>query len=221
MNRCARRQDGLSLVEALVGLALGLLVVAVGLATKVAHLHDTRRVAQGLGQMQAMRATLDLLSRDLRRAGHWQDALAGVAAAAPAGPVPSNPYALDTAPPPGMLVGYGHAVPEGRSADRFGWRLRRATVEFQLGTNQWHAVTDPDILEVTRLEVVPAAHEVSLAAYCLAPCPAESADCPPRQRVVSYRIELRGQVPGVPASARDLGTTLTVRNDTVVGACGP
>lgn len=218
-----RAQRGLSLVESMVGLALGLLVVAFALTAQMIGFHETRRLAQEIRQVQQLRAGLGPIARSLRRAGHWQEAGEGVRQSASAGAVPANPNALDpTSPPfpPGPFR-YRYDPAGQRAADRFGLRLRDATVDLEAGSGNWQALTDPAALEVTALRLEPTWRTVSLAPWCLVPCAASAADCPPRQRIVTYAVGLTGRVPNSGLPARDLRSAVRVRNDTVTGACGP
>ena len=71
LNISARRQLGLSLVELMVGSAVGLIVLTAVLTTYVA-------IARGSGDILAsaklhaeLRAAMDLLVHDIRRAGSW------------------------------------------------------------------------------------------------------------------------------------------------------
>ena len=89
VNREAQR--GLTLVELLVGLALGLLVVASGTLLLTTHLREHRALLLEARLMQDLRTATDLVARDLRRAGHWGAAAAGVWS--PAEAPRANPYA--------------------------------------------------------------------------------------------------------------------------------
>src|SRR5688572_15814717 len=71
-------QNGLSLVELLVGLALGLFVVAVAATLLAAQTPEQRRLAAEQRLMQDLRTATDVVTRDLRRAGHWGAAASGV-----------------------------------------------------------------------------------------------------------------------------------------------
>ena len=88
------RQSGLSLVELLVGAAIGLFLV--GGATKlfIDTLDDSRRLIIETRVNQDLRAASDLVARDLRRAGYWPNALQ--AAVQP--PESSTPTALLRSP---------------------------------------------------------------------------------------------------------------------------
>lgn len=67
--RCVHRQAGLTLVELMVGMTLGLLLVG-GLLTLVAHTSNSERdLARAMVQIEDARFTSELLQEDLRVAG--------------------------------------------------------------------------------------------------------------------------------------------------------
>jgi type IV pilus assembly protein PilW len=96
------RQRGLSLVELLIGSALGVLLVGAGIGVLLAHLKESRALIEHNRLIQDLRSTTSLIARDLRRAGHWAGSGAGVwlrDAPPPDRTVAANPYAaIDTAP---------------------------------------------------------------------------------------------------------------------------
>ena len=69
-----RRQRGLTVVEMMVGFAVGLFII--GGATKlfVDYLTNNRKLLLETRVNQDLRAAADLVVRDLRRAGYWQNA---------------------------------------------------------------------------------------------------------------------------------------------------
>ena len=73
-----RRQRGLSIVELMVGVAIGLFVVAAASMLVVTQLSDNRRLTLETQVQQDLRATADIITRELRRAGHWGKARDGV-----------------------------------------------------------------------------------------------------------------------------------------------
>jgi type IV pilus assembly protein PilW len=72
------RQRGLSLIELLIGSALGVLLVGAGISVLLAHLKESRALIEHNRLIQDLRSTTTLIARDLRRAGHWADSGAGV-----------------------------------------------------------------------------------------------------------------------------------------------
>ena len=64
-----RAQRGLSLVELMVGVAVGLFVVAGASFVVATQLGDNRRLLLETQIQQDLRATMDIITRELRRAG--------------------------------------------------------------------------------------------------------------------------------------------------------
>jgi len=80
----AARQRGLSLVEMMVGLTVGLFIAGAALLAAVNATGENRRLLLEARLLQDLRATMDLVTRSLRRAGYWGNAQAGVRDAADA-----------------------------------------------------------------------------------------------------------------------------------------
>ncbi len=222
--RRPRRSRGVSLVELMIGLALGLFVVAVATTLLASQLRDARALTQELRLVQDLRATADLIARDLRRAGFWGRADTGVwqpgAALAPA----SNPYAASTPVVARTLaLRYSRDAVENDivdSTEQFGYRLRTGAIELQLGNGNWQALTDPTSMTVTGFDVAATAEDVPLGGSCVAPCPAvPDAACPPRQRVQRVSFELTARSTTDPRVVRSLRSSVRLRNDSVIGAC--
>ena len=72
---------GLSLVELLVGLALGLFVVAAATTLLAAQSREQRLLVTENRLMQDLRTASDIITRDVRRAGYWGAAAAASGAA--------------------------------------------------------------------------------------------------------------------------------------------
>ncbi|NJK42625.1 MAG: hypothetical protein HC937_02780 [Aquincola sp.] len=81
------RQRGLSVVELLIGAAVGLFIVGGAIALLVNQLRDNRVLLLETRVNQDLRSAADLVARDVRRAGYWGNALAGAVF-----PAASNPY---------------------------------------------------------------------------------------------------------------------------------
>lgn len=218
----ARAARGFTLVELLVGLALGLLVVAGGGALLTSQIREHRALVLEARLMQDLRTAADLVARDLRRAGYWGDAGAGVWSQA--GPGGANPYAAlapDAAASDAASLRYSRDAIENHVVDgneQFGFRLRNRAIDIQLGNGNWQALTDATLLEVTRFVITPQQEEVDLAAACPTPCPAESGTCP-RQQLRSLALEISARALADAAVTRTVQALVRVRNDATVGAC--
>jgi prepilin peptidase dependent protein B len=220
-----RNARGLSMIELLVGTAVGLLVAAAATSVVAAHQRDLRRALSEARLMQDLRAASELVARDLRRAGHWSAAASGVRIDGDAVAPIANPHASITptlAAASAVTLSFSNGGGDGLSVDdseRFGFRLRSGAVELQLGAGNWQALNDPATLVVTAFQVEPHVDTVSLAAFCAASCAAGSTVCPPRQQVRSYTVALAGRSATDASLTRALHTGVRARADAVVGSC--
>jgi len=228
-------QRGMTLVELMVGLAVGMIVVAGAVVMATSQIGDHKRLVLETQVQQDLRAAADMMLRDIRRAGAWTSASTSVWA--PSNPSPaSNPYAgmqvladgVATAAKGDEVV---YAYADSRlnqaapavlplAAEQHGFRLRNNRLEYRLG-GSYQPLTDPAVLEVKEFAVTLNTQAVPLPDYCLLPCNG-LANCPPALQVHDVQITIRG----VAAHDADVDRTLTlrarVRNDEVVtGACPP
>ena len=220
----ADTQRGLSLVELLVGTAIGLLVAAAAAGVLAAKLRESRAVQLEARLMQELQGVADLVTRDLRRAGHWAAAASGVrgfdgsaGATNPHGIAAAEGAASDAVRLSFSTDDTPRAAVD--DAERFGYRLRRGTLEAQLGAGNWQALSDPGAITVTRFAVEARDDSVSLAAFCDSPCSAGSATCPPRQQLRSMTVRISARPIADPSLVRSLRSDVRVRNDAVLGRC--
>ena len=217
------RERGLSMVELLVGAAIGLIVVAAAGSVVAAQQVAARHLQLEARLMQDLRGAAVLIARDLRRAGHWAAAASGIRRGD--GPVAVNPHvAISPASGVAGIVALSFSTGAGDpllldDAERFGFRLRNGAIEVQLGDRNWQALSDPGTVVVTAFAVVPRVDEIDLATFCAKDCAAGSTTCPPRQQVRSYEISVAGRSPIDPLLTRELRSAVCVRNDVVVGGC--
>jgi type IV pilus assembly protein PilW len=215
--RSTRAQRGLSMIELMIGLLIGLFIAAVGSTLLIGQLRTSRVLLNEARLAQDLRTAVDLVTRDLRRSGYF-------GAATDIGQI--NPYA---AIPPGSAasdvvgVRYSMDATENDSIDsneQFGFRLRAGVIELQLGAGNWQALTDANTLTITRFAITPDAQTISLAAFCPRACAAGTAACPPHQQVLGYTVDVGARLVSDVAVNRSLRSTVRVRNDALVGACG-
>jgi prepilin peptidase dependent protein B len=221
-----RGQRGLSIVEMLVGVAIGLVIVAAATLMVAGQLGDNRRLLLETQVQQDLRAAADLITRELRRAGYWKDSLRGTSAAAATQPRLANPYA-DLSPgvdgQTASLVSFNYANrdrAENNALDddeRRGFRLNGGTIESQLGAGNWQALTDPAVLRVTRFAVQTQVQPVTLE--CPLACSAGGPPCPPVQQVRTVTIDISGEAAFDPRVQRSVRTSVRLRNDAIVGVC--
>ena len=225
MSRSRGRALGLSLIELLVGITVGLAVTAACAGIWAGQLREERSRLAGARLTQDLHAALALMTRDLRRAGYWADAGQFVAGGGAA--VAANPYAavapLDA---PADTLGYRYSldtIEDGvvGSHEQFGFRLRAGAIEAQLGSGNWQALTDPAALIVTSFQVTPTQQTLDLGAHCSRPCPVGLGDCPPRQALRSFDLQLAARLVDDPRTTRSARSRVLLRNSPVTGRCAP
>jgi type IV pilus assembly protein PilW len=227
MSACAfRRQQlrGLSLVELMVGLAVGMVVIAAGISAMAHQAAASRRVLLEARLTQELRAAGHLLSMHLRRAGHWSEAAQGVwRANLP--PPPANPHTFTSEAQDRLHFTYSSpaAEPHGAvaSRDHFGFRLRHGVLDIQLGEDHWQPLTDPGLLQITELRLVPRDHDRAVPAACGQPCAASASSCPPRVRMRELEIHIDATAVRDPGIRRHVTAHVRPRNDALVGQCEP
>jgi len=211
-----RGARGVSLVELMVGVAVGLVVTAFATTMVTAQLKDQRQLTLQVQLQQDLRAVADLVARDLRRAGSWAEA----AQQLPALGAQRNPHVETAGLVPGQPVSqvrytYQALADEGHAGT--GIKLEAGVVKLLLG-RAWQPLNDPAVLRVTDLQLTLHTQDQPLNSYCPRPCPPEAADCPVLQRRwVSLRVS--GEATSDPRIQRTLATTVQLPNDHLRGAC--
>ncbi len=235
----AWRQQGLSLVEILVAIALGLLLVSAVATLLVSHIGEHRRMLAEVRLMQDLRAAADLVTRDLRRAGYWGRAHQAVADVTQE-PAQTNPYAgvwPDAQAGTTTALGYSYSRDDtednlASNNERFGFRLNARThvLEMRQGGaaitpdtgDSWQPLTDPNAIQITQFAVTNTQRDLSLLAHCPTPvCDSGSSTCPPRLLMNLLTVEIVATDPRDRSLTRVLRTQVRARNDQVIGACPP
>jgi prepilin peptidase dependent protein B len=221
---------GLSLVEFMVGIAVGLFVVGGALKLFVDYMGTNKRQLLESRVNQEVRAAADIVVRDLRRAGYWQNSLAGLAA--------SNPYATASMPS-GSELRFAYARNADDTVDnneQVGFRQATSggvsVLQMQDGLNNWQSITDPGTVSVTFAVTEVSASGVDISSYC--PClprltcvDADMDDTtknPQGRRTLTvrtYQVALTAQSIVDPAIRRTVNETVRLRNPTLSGGCPP
>lgn len=211
-------QAGLSMVELMVGVAIGLFVVAGATLAVSNQLGDNRRLMLETQIQQDLRTAADVIARDIRRSGYWANAQSGVWHAG-AVAVTSNPYtALTPASGVAAEVQFKYSRVEANPLDpnnEAGFRLVNDAIQMRTG-GQWQALTDNTTLKVTDFRVTLNSQDVRLA--CFNPCPGP-VDCRPTQSVREIKVEITGTAMHDPSVVRSANSNTRLRNDVINGAC--
>ena len=240
-----RLQRGLSLVELMVGITVGLIVVAAASLMMTNQVLEHSRLMRETQLQQDLRAVGDLMLRDLRRAGFW--ATPEVTVWAPGQTMTASDYS-NTSPPSDTatqaLYAYSSsdqytAVPPTRPqtparlpAESFGFQksadgilqslLGQATFSLDANGNfvyqsgTWQPLTDPATLVIDDFNIKLVSQPVDLRNYCNPPCVGSAC---PQLNVRRFDIFLKAHSKQDVTVVRTLNISSRVRNDQVVGAC--
>jgi type IV pilus assembly protein PilW len=225
-------QHGLSIVELMVGIAIGLFVLAGATLVTSTQLSNNRILLLETQIQQDLRATADLVTRELRRSGYW--ALATTTAWPDAG-APVNMYQTFDANTPGaggrkeIVFSYSNALTtaaENSNVDadeQFGFALNATdgTIEAMLGGAGWQTLTDPNVVKVVQFDhpVTEQVLVVPCAKYCGTPAVAGDTTCWPRQRVRDVMVQITGKAVHDPSVVRSVRSGVRLRNDQITGTC--
>jgi len=214
-----RHQRGMTLVELMVGLTVGMIVVAGAVLLTTSQIGEHKRLILETQVQQDLRAAADLMLRELRQAGAWGQARNTVWT--PSNAASSvNPYQDLEVKGGGTEVNYSYTkdskdTPEDNRLtqdETYGFRLRASRLEYLIG-GSYQPLTDPNTLKMTGFLVNVNSQGLALPDLCNGPCPPDQTPC---MRVRDVTIRLEGEA----AHDKDVVRTLTVRarvrNDQVV-----
>ncbi|MGM9480387.1 PilW family protein [Roseateles sp. NT4] len=240
LGRAHRVQRGVSLVELMVGVTVGLIVTAGAALVATQQINEHRRLMLEVQLQQDLRVTAELLQRDLRRAGYRGVPASGVwepergAGAIPAKEAASSPYTAASANPAGdeFYYRYARTVP-GTTAinasnvvasnEQFGirWNSSTKALYLQLGMSNgqpnWQPITDPDLVLVQHFSANVATLNVPLDDLCDPSCTA-AGTCPTQAvRLVNFTITAVARSDS--RVRRTLNVSEKIRADAISGAC--
>jgi type II secretory pathway component PulJ len=210
----SNHQSGMSLVELMVGITIGLFIVAAASLMVGNQLSDNRRLLLETQVQQDLRATMDIMTRQLRRAGAVGDnnSTAMLATAAGAAGIQDANFTPITTPAAGA-IGFSYYL-QNSNKGPFGFKLEDETIKTELSANNWQDLTDRATLRVTKLEFNPrAALNESALIPCPKLCPAGDTACWPRIQVRTYEVLLEAQARSDAQVRRTLRSLVRVRND--------
>lgn len=205
-------QRGLSIVELMVGLALGLFVVAGATVVATTQLGDNRRLLLETQLQQDLRSSADIIARELRRAGYWSTSEEGVWTPI-ANASPNNFATVTTTGTTQVDFKYTRSTSQ---LGPYGFKLDSSTgtLKTLLAASGWQDLTDARTMRITNLTITPEASPEQVL-----PCPRLCADgtdsCWPRVSNRRFIVDITGQAVSDAAFQRQLRTYVRVRNDLV------
>lgn len=238
-SKSRRLSLGMSIVELLIGVAIGLFILAGASAMFVGNVTNSRRLLLEARINQDLRATMDLVTRDLRRGGYWGNSLAGTLATGSTSVTQANPYSA-VASTGSTRIDYTYTrdaiennvldTGAGTVNEQFGFRLDTAALAIQMYIGgAWQTLTNTDILSIPNngFTITPTETAIDIRTACAKTCtdtvlppsvPTSTQNCP-RIQVRTYNIVLTGTSKTDAAVSRTLRSQVRVRNDAMSGSC--
>ncbi|MFN9745672.1 MAG: PilW family protein [Betaproteobacteria bacterium] len=209
------RQRGLSLVELMVGITIGLIVVAAASLLVSGQLSESRRLIAEAQVQQDLRASVDTIVRELRRSGaigQYDNIQPMVWALGSAADPRPNFLSLKLTIS-GSEVTYNY-YPDGSGtlASALGYKLEGGVIRTNIKAGGWQDLTDPSTMEVTEFTITRLADSVSRVP-CPKPCSSGDTSCWPsvNQRTLEVRVTARHRA--FPEIERTHESRVRLRND--------
>jgi prepilin peptidase dependent protein B len=240
--RARSTSRGLSIVELMIGIAIGLFVIAGSISLMVENMRANRQNLLATRTNQDLRMAADLVARDLRRAGYWQNAASGIWNSTGA-PAALSPHVAVAASGTAMLgtLRYSYSKDSNNALDSnedFGFSVSNSGVLMYQPSSSAGAqpITDPGVVTVTRFAITATDTGLDMFDICTCflrgTCTAAQFTQPsgsggiynsdthrPRIFVRKFDLVIQGQSSQNAAIKREIRETVRVRNDEIRGAC--
>lgn len=222
---------GVSIVELMIGITIGLFILAGASMVMTNQLGDNRRLLLETQMQQDLRSVATLISRDVRRANYYGKSYLQVWTSNPA-QILVNPYnaLLPTNASASTSLQYARSLDDENqgigvdddvpgASELVGFSLNSSshTIEMQLGTAPAQALTDPNVLRVTDLSFT--VTTVNLPVPCGATCPVNAANCALLQRQRQVTFVIVAEAVHDSRVRRSIHETVRLRNDRNEYAC--
>lgn len=206
-----RSQRGLTLVEMMVGLAVGLFVLAGATLVVSSQLNDNRRLLLETQVQQDLRASADIIARELRRSGAHGNPVQLLQTPGGAAPVVNGYAGVNVVDGEEITFNYRRNQQEGP----YGFRLSNGVIQTFIGDG-WQALTDDATMNVTSFTVT-ALPELVDQIPCTKACSADPLDtaCWPTLVVRSYQIDIAASSTSDAQVRRSVRSVVRLRNDVV------
>jgi len=198
----------------MVGVAVGLFVVAGAATLASTQMVENRRLLLETQVQQDLRASSDIVTRELRRAGYdtYPESKVWSAAESASQPNPNSKAGLVLAQG-GDVVTYRYDRPSAPPLVSFGYQLDNYTIKQRIGTSV-QDLTDPRTLKVTAFSVVlqPVGSQ-QLA--CPKLCDDGTQDCWPTLALTDAVVTITGEAVSDSTVSRTVESRVRLRNDGV------
>lgn len=207
-------ERGLSLVELMVGVTIGLFVVAAASMLVGTQLGENRKLILETQLGQDLRATADIIARELRRSGASEKPWEHIATETTAASYNSMAD-FPLVSPETVEFRYARHGATGEIGP-WGFKLEGTVIKTKtLSGGAYQELTDPETMEVTRFLITP-----NNAPEQILPCPklcpgTNDTSCWPRLAVRGFTVTIEARSPRNNEVVRSLQSEVRLRNDQV------
>jgi hypothetical protein len=229
--RSRRSTSGLSIVEMMIGITIGLFILAGSAFVMTSQVTDNRKLLLEAQLNQDLRTVAMFLINDLRRANYYGGTYRHVWASDPS-LVAYNPYKtlVPAASDGSNSIQYarslddrfGNAAPGNDTVDTselvtIALNTSTSVVEMTLGNGSPQALTDGNVVKVTDMTFK--IQYKDLPVPCGLTCPVDASNCrlTQRQRIVSFKLV--AQAVHDPSVRRSMQESIRLRNDVNLYVC--
>lgn len=214
------RQRGMSIVELMVGITIGLIIVAGASVLLSSQIVDNRRLVAEAQVQQDLRATADIITRELRRSGTLgidSNVVSWIWLPGAVADPPANVHSELLTPASGASddeVAFNY-VPAGPGTDGpFGFRFddARGVIETRLRAGGWQDLTDPATLDVQEFEVS-RLDDTVMRIPCNKPCPDTTSNCWPTLTIRTLEFRIKAKSRTDPTVVRTHRSRVRLRNE--------
>ncbi len=214
-------QRGMSIVEMMVGVAVGLFVVSAATLVVSSQLSSNRRLLLDTQIQQDLRVAADVITRDLRRAGAQLDTTARqyywYPQAMSSTTVKTNSaQTINLSSPTNITYRYQRASLGGVSV--LGFRLSGTKLQSYNGSS-WQDLTDDSVMRITGFSIT-ADNAPATVVPCPNDCPGGGTACWPSFQVRRYVVSITAQAANDATITRSIHTRVRVANDLITNNTG-
>ena len=214
-----RHQSGISIVELMVGIAVGLMVAAAAMFLMSSQLVENRRLVTETQLQQDLRAATDIMSRELRRAGSDTEVLILKTIW-----FQGTPVVLRNASAEGTVAATEQVTYDynpGSAGGPYGYQKVGTMLRANLaGSSGWQDLTDANIMNVTgftpQITAEPTSAAVVLPCPNLCPGPGGPTDCWPRFDVRRANLAVTAESKRDNSVQRAISSSVRIRNDRIL-----
>jgi type IV pilus assembly protein PilW len=227
--RPRRAQRGMSLVELMVGVTIGLFVVAAASLVVSTQLLENRRLITETQLQQDLRASADIITRELRRAGAWgnNNAKFGLWYSGTT-QVQCNLYAtVEPTDAADNVVTYRYWRSSNQNGP-LGFKLENGVIRYSLtnadspdntscapvnSPSNWQDLTDSHTVTIDSFTITPTLNLPAVQISCPKLCSDNTQNCWPTIQVRELTVTIEGTSAIDSAVRRSVTSTVRLRND--------